>query len=106
MVVTCDEPHFADEEKDILLTPTLIIEVLSKSTESYDRGKKFENYRSAPSLKDYILISQEKYHSEHFAHREDNKWIFWETKSPDATIQIPSIECMLSMKDIYEKVKF
>ncbi len=60
----------------------------------------------ASSLKDYMLISQEKYHLEHFARREDDTWLFWETKSRDGTIQLPSIECTLLMEDIYEKVEF
>ena len=105
VVIVCGTPQFDDEEKDTLLNPILIIEILSKTTESYDRGAKFEQYRTLESLSDYILISQDKYHVEHFVRRLDNYWLFSETKTLHDTIDIVSIECKLGLEEVYEKVE-
>ncbi len=103
VTVACDNPKFDDEQKDTLLNPIIIIEVLSKSTEAYDPGKKFEQYRTIDSLADYLLVTQDRIHVEHYARRPDDSWRFSETKKPDGAIVIASIESTLSVELIYEK---
>jgi Uncharacterized protein conserved in cyanobacteria len=73
VIVVCGEPQFSDKQKDTLINPTVIIEVLSESTQGYDRGGKFEQYRTLESFKEYLLISQDKPHVEHFVRQADNR---------------------------------
>ncbi len=107
-VVVCGEPQLIKPEGvDTLLNPTVIIEVLSKSSEADDRGGKFIEYRTLLSLKDYILISQNKMRVEHYARQPDDKWTLVEdASSGDQTIRIESINCELSLADIHERVEF
>ena len=102
ILVTCDNEDFADEHMDTLLNPKLIIEVLSKSTESYDRGKKFEMYRSLDSLLEYVLVSQLKPHVEHYIRQENGKWLFSEYMDIHSSITLLGIE--IKMSDIYENI--
>ena len=75
----CGEPEYHDERKDIILTPRAVIEVLSDSTEEFDRGTKFMRYRNFnPTLTDYILISQNEHHVEHYLRRENGEWLLRE----------------------------
>lgn len=104
VIVVCEPPQLEDEWKDTLLNPTVVIEVLSKSTKSCDQGAKFEHYRTVESLSDYILIAQDKYHVERYVRQPDNSWLFSEAKSLHETIHINSIECALVLEEIYEKV--
>jgi Uma2 family endonuclease len=87
-----------------LLNPTVLVEVLSPSTEGYDRGRKFEHYRKLESLKEYMLIAQDKYHIEHYVRQPDNQWLLSETDSLQDTIHLPSINCDLALADVYDKV--
>jgi len=105
VVIVCGEPSFDDKRKDTLVNPTALVEVLSKSTASYDRGEKFEHYRKLTSLADYLVIAQNKYHVEHYTRQPDNQWLLAETDDIGQTIQIPSIECTLALVDIYDKVE-
>ncbi len=105
IVALCGEAKFDDDQKDTLLNPTLIIEVLSKSTEGYDRGEKFEHYRKLQSLAEYILVSQEKHHVDHYVRQPDNQWLLSESSNPQDTIQLPSINCSLAIAEIYDKVE-
>ena len=105
VVVVCDQPQFADEQRDTLLNPTLIVEVLSESTKDYDRGEKFEHYRTLPSLREYILIAQDKYHVEHFVRQPDNRWLLSETNLLEDTIHLSSIACDLALAEVYDKVE-
>ena len=104
VVVVCDTPQFDDEHKDTLLNPTLIVEVLSDSTKDYDRGDKFEHYRGVPSFMEYVLISQDKHHVEHFARQPDNRWILAETNRVEDTLTLTSINCELALSEVYDKV--
>lgn len=106
IVVICGEAKYLDKEVDTLLNPALVIEVLSKSTESFDRGEKFRRYRTLDSLMEYILVSQEKYNVEQYTRQPDNKWLLSEVNSIDASIQLPSINCTLLVEDIYDKIIF
>lgn len=106
--VVCGEAQIEDDEQDTLLNPTLIVEVLSPSTEQFDRGKKFENYRLLPSLQEYVLIAQDHAHIEHYVRQEGGAWLYSEVKGLDALneVSLPSIGCSLSMADVYDKVEF
>lgn len=105
VVVTCGEERFADQENDVLLNPLVLIEVLSDSTEAYDRGKKFENYRSIESLKEYLLVSQNSHRIEQFVKQNEKSWLYSEVHEPGESIRIQSIECELKLEDIYWKVE-
>lgn len=104
--VVCGEPQFEDDENDILLNPTVIVEVLSPTTEAYDRGKKFDSYLGIPSLQEYLMIAQDKPRVYHYVRQPDNRWLFFETSQLDAVIQLDSIGCGLSFVEIYRKVDF
>ncbi|MBI3797413.1 MAG: Uma2 family endonuclease [Deltaproteobacteria bacterium] len=106
VVALCGEPRFDDEQKDTLLNPTVIIEVLSPSTEAYDRGGKFGHYRKLDSLQEYVLISQEEPHVEHYVRQSDTQWLLSEASSEQGSIQLPSISCTLALAEVYEKVEF
>ncbi len=105
VVVVCDEPRFEDGYFDTLLNPTVIVEVLSPSTENYDRNEKFMSYQAFESLQEYILISQHGIHVEQYMRQEDG-WILREYSSLDDMFQIASIECQLALRAIYAKVQF
>jgi Uma2 family endonuclease len=104
VVVVCGEPCFEDEKRDILLNPSLIIEVLSPSTESYDRGKKFEHYRTLESLAEYVLVAQEEPRVEQFVRQPGGTWLFTATSGRDAVVHLPSLGCSLALAEIYDKV--
>lgn len=103
-LVVCGKPEFADETEDLLLNPIVIIEVLSKSTENYDRGDKFRNYRSLPSFQEYLLIAQHEPRVEHFARQAQDEWVLSECSMPDGSLYLSSIDCTLHVADIYDKV--
>ncbi|MGD9561720.1 MAG: Uma2 family endonuclease [Pyrinomonadaceae bacterium] len=105
-IVVCGEPQFLDDEFDTLLNPVLIFEILSESTESYDRGRKFKNYRSIDSLKEYVLISQTSPSIEKYTKHGDGFWMLSEASGIDSNITFESIDCTLSLTDIYDKVSF
>lgn len=100
--VVCDEPEFEDD--DILLNPVLIVEVLSPSTENYDRGKKFQHYRKLASFREYLLISQDSYRIEHYVYQNKNEWVLSDIVGVDSVVELTSINCRLALADVYEKV--
>ena len=106
VVVVCGKPQLEDEHLDTLLNPTVIIEVLSDSTEDYDRGKKFAQYRRLNSLHDYLLVAQDHSHVEYYARQQDGSWRFSEAEQPQTKIALLSIDCELMLEDIYEKIEF
>lgn len=106
MVAVCSEPKFDDEVQDTLLNPTVIFEVLSESTERYDRGKKFEHYRRNESLIEYILVAQDRLSVEQFVRQSDEKWMLSEAHRKDEIIELPSVQAKLSLEEIYDKVSF
>ena len=106
VVVVCDEPAFADSTFDTLLNPTLIVEVLSKSTEDYDRGGKFAHYRTLDSLQDYVLVAQDAPHAEHYARQPEGRWLLSETKDLNSEIELTSLGVRLPLAEIYRKVDF
>jgi Uma2 family endonuclease len=104
VVVVCGQPQFADAELDMILNPTLIVEVLSDSTQDYDRGGKFEQYRSLSSFSEYVLVAQDRCHVEHFVRQPDNRWLLSETNKIGDTIHLSSIDCTLALLEVYDKV--
>lgn len=106
VVVVCDPLQFDDHHQDTLLNPTLIVEVLSESTQDYDWGGKFTQYRKIPLFAEYVLVAQDECHVEHFVKQADGGWLLAETNQPDAVLTLPSIACTLALSDIYEKVQF
>ena len=104
VLVVCGEPRFDDAELDTLLNPTLILEVLSKSTEDYDRGRKFAHYRTVASLEEYVLLAQGTVHVERFIRKSPDRWELWETDDVDAELELPAIGCRLVLREIYEAV--
>jgi Uma2 family endonuclease len=103
VVVACSEAEYADGEIDTLLNPTLIVEVLSPSTERYDRGAKFESYRTLPSLAEYVLIAQDRVHVEHFVRQGGDAWLLTETDRLEDVLELPSIGCRLALVQIYQR---
>ena len=106
IVVVCDKPEFLDDKFDTLLNPVLIIEILSDSTESYDRGEKFQSYRSIPTLKEYLLVAQYGPHLDKYVKHGDGFWMLSEASGLDGSITLETIDCPLSLGDVYNKVNF
>lgn len=105
IVAICAEEIFEDEKEDTLLNPMLIIEVLSKSTEAYDRGAKFEYYQTIESFSEYLLVSQEPFRVEQFTRQAKNVWTYFEFRKPDDVVRLTSINCELLLRNIYHKVQ-
>ena len=105
VVVVCDEPRFEDNQFDTLLNPTVLIEVLSPSTAAYDRGEKFASYQRFESLQEYVLISQNTVHVEHYL-RQNTRWNRSDFHSLADVLRLVSIDCELSVQAIYGKVRF
>lgn len=107
LAVVCGTPQFYDKTKDVIINPTVIFEVLSPSTESYDRGEKFLRYTNfIETLQDYILISQEKPLIEHYSKQLNGGWKKTEIEGLDENLKLDSIECEISLDELYELVEF
>lgn len=106
LVVVCGEPQFKDTVEDTILNPTIIVEVLSKSTASYDRGEKFEHYCRLAALTDYLLVSQDRAAIEHRTRNSDNTWQLTFYCGLDAVVPLPAIGCALRLSDVYDMVQF
>lgn len=105
VVVVCGQPQFKDAHEDTLLNPTVIVEVLSDSTASYDRGEKFEHYGTLPSLTDYLLVSQDRAAVEQRV-RTDHGWQLAFHYGLDAVVPLPAIGCELRLSDVYDRIQF
>lgn len=107
VLVVCGEAALVDEYDDMLTNPMALIEVLSPSTEIYDRVRKFEHYRALDSLREYLLVSQAEPRIEQFVRQEDGKtWLFSEETGLAATLTLPSIQCQLGLAEVYSRVRF
>lgn len=104
IVAACESPAFEDAAVDTLLNPVLIIEVLSDSTERYDRGAKFLHYRTLPSLQDYLLVAQDECRVEHYARQAGNRWLLTEYRDLDDSLDLESVDCQLRLREMYERV--
>jgi len=102
--VVCGEPQFHDQRNDVLLNPVVIIEVLSESTAAFDRGDKFQAYQQMESLKEYLLISQDKRVVEHYVRQTRELWNYTATVGLESSLSLPSIECTLRLEAVYDKV--
>ncbi|CAN5503924.1 Uma2 family endonuclease [soil metagenome] len=107
VVVVCEKPQLLDDTYlDTLINPVLIVEVLSPSTADYDKGAKFEHYRTIESLQEYILVWQDKKRVAQYTKQTDGSWVLRDFIGESAEIVLSSIECKLTMDDIYDKVEF
>lgn len=104
--VVCGEPQFHDERTDIILNPLLVIEVLSKSTEAFDRGGKFLAYQQLESLHEYLLVAQERPAVEQYVRQPDGTWTYRAVVGLDSSLALPSIECTLELSAVYDKVSW
>lgn len=107
VVVVCNEPEFHDATKDVILNPRVIVEILSESTEAFDRGEKFARYQTwLPTLLDYVLIAQDKPQVEHYQRQADGAWSYRLATGLDASVALSSIGCTLKLIDLYDRVTF
>jgi len=107
VIVICDEPQFHDEYQDVVINPTVIIEVLSPSTEAFDRGEKWSRYQTwLPSLTDYILVSQSEPQLEHFRRQPNGKWLYSPVRGLDGCLVLDTIGCILRLEEVYDRVVF
>jgi len=106
LVVICGEPQFQDEHRDVLLNPIVIIEVLSPSTEAFDRGEKWLRYQTwLPTLAHYVLVSQIKPEVEHY-HRRPDGWLYSLVSGLEGTLRLESIDCTLALSEICDRIVF
>ncbi len=103
--VVCEEPRFEGDIFDMLLNPIVVVEVLSPSTEAYDRGEKFAHYRQLTSLQEYILVAQDKICVEHYR-REEKQWVLTDFQRLDEILHLSSTPCELPLQEIYARVTF
>ena len=107
VVVICGEPQFYDERRDILTNPTVVFEVLSPSTEAYDRGEKFLRYRThIETLREYTLVSQHRPLVEHYVRQPDGSWSYSSAGSLAEAVALVSIDCSLPLSEIYDRIVF
>ena len=114
VVVVCEEPRFEDDVFDTLLNPIILVEVLSPSTQVYDRREKFAHYRHLPSLQEYVLVAQDQVRVEHYRRQETQRtalatgkdWIFTDFQELEEILPLPSIHCELPLREIYERITF
>jgi Uma2 family endonuclease len=107
LLVVCGEMKFHDEHRDVLLNPTVIIEVLAPSTEAFDRGKKWVRYQTwLPELTDYVLVSQARPQIDHFHRQPRGEWIYSLVNNLEASFHLTSIDCALLLTDVYDRVVF
>ena len=104
--IVCGELLFDDDHRDTLLNPTVIVEVLSDSTEKYDRGKKSNHYRQIASLKELILLAQDRSHVERFTRQPNGDWLFHEQKEITADFELKSLGISIAISELYRGVKF
>ena len=100
------KPEFLDETRDTLVNPNLIVEVLSPSTEAYDRGRKFELYQSIPSFTEYVLLSSDRVHADLYIRQPSGLWLRSSFGELEHVLVLESVGCHLKLADLYEKVEF
>lgn len=104
--VVCGDPQFADAQPDTITNPTVIVEVLSDSTEAYDRGKKFEHYRQIASLREYLLVSTREPRIEQFLRQSDGNWLLRDAAGTNSEIELPSLGVTLRLAEVFIRVEF
>ena len=106
MIVICGDPKFADDQRDTLVNPALIVEVFSPSTEAYDRGFKSTQYRTVDSLEEYALVSQAEPRVEVFRRQPGGHWLLSEAVGLEAVCHFESLDCAVPLAGIYARVTF
>ena len=106
VVATCESPKFEDDVFDTLLNPQVIFEVLSKSTEHFDRGAKFEDYKQLAPLKEFVLVAQDQMIVHCYTRGTDSTWRYWSSNNPNDSLKLDSVDCAIALSKIYEKVEF
>lgn len=106
ILIIKDEPIFQEGRTDTIINPSIIFEILSKSTSSRDRGDKFTYYRSIPEFQEYILIDQYQFHIEQLSKTPEGNWLFSESDDEDGVLTLASANCQIPHRQIYERVKF
>lgn len=105
VMVICGNVEVAAEQKDTMLNPVVIVEVLSPSTKDYDRGQKFQHYRTLPSLIDYLMVAQDEPRVEHWTRQSENLGLLADFAGLGQVIQLASIDCILPLAEIYDKIE-
>jgi Uma2 family endonuclease len=104
--IVCGEPQYHDEHRDVLTNPTVVFEVLSPSTEDYDRNRKFLAYQTCGTLTDYVLIAQDEPRADYYARQGEDKWLLSTVKGLDGMLSIVSVDCVIRLAELYERVEF
>lgn len=99
--VICGDLQYFGDQKDVVTNPLLIVEVLSPSTEGYDRGKKFESYRAIESFREYLLVHQDRRHVEHYSKQDDGSWVLREHSGVEGSVSIPRLSVNISLGELY-----
>jgi Uma2 family endonuclease len=105
VVAVCGEPRFLDDQRDTLLNPSLIVEVLSPSTEAYDRGRKFEYYKTLESLREYMLLAQDRIHADLYVRQPDGRWLLTSADRLEDSLALESVGATLRLADLYAQVE-
>jgi Uma2 family endonuclease len=103
--VICGEPEHFGNQKDVVLNPLLIVEVLSPSTEGYDRGKRFELYRTIPTFQEYLIVHQDRRHVEHYSKQNDGSWLLRDHVGPDGSLAIARLGAQISLAELYSSAQ-
>lgn len=106
LVIVCERPQLEDEAGDTLLNPRVVVEVLSESTEKYDRGMKFGHYRQVPSIREYVLVAQDRPLVERYVRQPNSAWLMTGVDDPAGTFAFESVPVRVRMADIYDGVEF
>ena len=106
VLVICGPPRFHDQHRDVIINPTVIVEILSPSTEAYDRGEKFARYQENASLADYVLVAQAYPRVEHYSRLDNGSWKYVPETSLTGSLPIASIDCRLALAEIYDGIEF
>jgi Uma2 family endonuclease len=104
VVVVCGERRYLDDRRDTLLNPSLLVEVLSPSTEAYDRGRKFESYRSIESLSEYLLVASDRVHVDLYTRQPDGRWLLTSASRLEDSLDLQSAGFRVALAELYEKV--
>jgi len=106
VTVVCGNPMLADDRRDILVNPTVLFEVLSPSTQTYDRAVKSQRYRTIESLREYVVVAQDQVLVEHYVRQNDNTWNLQDLTSLDQELKLASIGASLTLRRIYDRIEF
>ena len=102
--VICGELQYSDDQRDVVVNPIMIVEVLSPSTEGYDRGKKFELYRTIASFREYLIIHQDRHHVEHYSRQDDGSWLLREHIGEADSVDIARLNVHILLAELYASV--